>query len=107
MAFAEILEQIEGAKNVTWKWTVYWHFTSKDGKRTWLKTETRPKAYKAPGLHRETFVDDQGEVRKIEITDFVQRRRLTVLPGAKEAVLSELVAGGALPAGRSIGQRIN
>ena len=93
IAFAQTFERIEKAKNVTWKWTVYEHVTSKDGKRTWLKTETRQKSYKAPGLHRETFLDDKAQVREIEISDSVHRKRLQVFPRTREANFSEVLFG--------------
>lgn len=71
------------------KTTFYEHVTSKDGKRTWLKTETRPNAYKAPGLYRETCLDEKGQVREVEITDAVHKKQLRVFPKTKEANLSE------------------
>ncbi len=81
---------IVNAKSVTWRTTYYKHITSKDGKRTWLKTETRPNAYKAPGLYRETFLDENGQVRKVDIIDEVHKKRLTFVPEAKEATFFEL-----------------
>ena len=41
MAFAQIFDEIQKAKTITWKTTFYVRITSKDGKRTWLRTETR------------------------------------------------------------------
>ena len=88
-AFAQTVEQIQKAKTVTWKWTVYKHATSKDGKRTWLTTETREMAYRAPGLCRETSVDNTGQVKWVTITDSVRRKKLDVSPETKEATFSE------------------
>ena len=90
-AFAQTVDQIQKAKNVTWKWTVYMHVGSKDGKTTWLKTETREKAYKSPGLYRETYLDDKGQVREVEITDAVHKKRINIFPGTKEATISDIV----------------
>jgi hypothetical protein len=98
-AFAAALEQIEKAKTITWKWTVYQHITSKDGKRKWRTVETRPQAYRAPGLYRDVFLDKNGHVTQVEITDEVQHKQLTVVPEKKEAVLSEVYAGGHDPRG--------
>src|SRR5208282_1623167 len=80
----------EKATSVTWKNTFYERVTSKDGKRTWLKTETRLNAYKAPGLFRETTLDENGQVREVEITDAVNNKQLRVFPATKEAYLSEI-----------------
>lgn len=54
-AFAQVIEQIEKAKTITWKLTFYSHVVSKDGQKTWVETETREMAYKAPGLYREVL----------------------------------------------------
>ena len=90
-AFAQALEQIEKAKGVTWKWTVYEHVMSKDEKKTWVRTETQQKAYKAPGLYRETFLDEKGQVREVQITDAMHKKQLNMFPRTKEATLSEIV----------------
>ncbi len=88
-------EGIGKAGSVTWKTTFYKHITSKDGKKTWLKTETQLNAYKAPGLYRITSLDEKGQVAWVEITDVAHKKRLSILPGTKEATLSEIV--GNLP----------
>ena len=80
----------EKTKGVTWKTTFFDHATSKDGKRTWLKTETRQKAFKAPGLYRETFLDEKGQVWEVEITDAVHKKQLNLSPKTKEANLKEI-----------------
>lgn len=90
-AFAETLEQLHKATTVTWKTTFYWHITSKDGGSTWLSTETRPKAYKAPGHYRDTSLDEKGQIHSVEITDVARRKRLQVFPETREATLSEPV----------------
>ena len=56
----------------------YERITSKDGKRTWLKTETR-QAYKSPGVYRQVEFDEKGQVEWVEITDpQKQQRQLTL-----------------------------
>jgi hypothetical protein len=88
-AFAAALEQIQKAKTITWKLTFYEHHTSKDGKKTWLKTDTRQCAYKTPGLYRETSFDQKGQIWSIEIRDAVHRKIITLLPQEKKAIISE------------------
>ena len=71
-AFAQVVEQIEKAKTITWKQTFYDHVTSKDGQRTWVETETREMAYKAPGLYREVLHPTiRGQIEHTCITDAV------------------------------------
>ncbi len=89
-AFALTLEQIKKAKTVAWKTTFYEHVTSKDGKRTWLHTGLIEHSYKAPGLYRDVRLDDEGQIESVEITDFIQGRKLTYSPKEKKATLSEI-----------------
>jgi len=88
--FAQVLEQIEKAETITWKITFYIQVTSKDGKRTWIETETRQQAYKAPGLYREVHFDENGQITHWTITDTVNMEELSVNPGEKRATVREL-----------------
>jgi hypothetical protein len=88
-AFAQTLTQIEKAKTITWKTTYYSHMTSKDGERTWLRTEKHEHAFKAPGLYRDTCFDQDGQIWSVEILDSVNRKKLKAFPGTNQATLSE------------------
>ena len=90
-AFAQILEQIQKAKTISWKLTFYERITSKDGKRTWLDTNTRQCDYKSPGLYREVEFDEKGQTKWVNITDATQKqqKQLTLIPAKKEAILCE------------------
>ena len=90
-AFAQVLEQIQKAKTITWKTTYYERITSKDGKRTWLMPETRQWAYKSPGLYRDVKLDEKGQIQWVTITDAThkQQTQLTLRPAEKKAVLYE------------------
>lgn len=88
--FAQALEQIEKAKTITWNVTFYIQVTSKDGKRTWIETETRHQAYKAPGLYRDVHFDENGQIHHWTITDTVNMEELSVNPGERRATVREL-----------------
>jgi len=89
-AFAQMAEQIEKAKAVTWKITFYTRVTSNDGKRTWIETEERDCAYKAPGLYQDVFMNKSGRVRYWMITDSVNEREVTVNPRERKATVREM-----------------
>ena len=89
-AFAQTVEQIQKAKMITWQYTFYMYVSTKDEKTTWIESELRTHAYKAPGLYRETFLDKQGQVISVEITDAVNKKQLHLNPIEKKAFLSEL-----------------
>ena len=90
-AFAQMVEQIQKAQTITWKITFYNHFTSKDGRRTWVESETREMAYKAPGLYWEAYhPTGRGGVEHTCITDAVNLKSLVLVPGEKRASLREL-----------------
>jgi outer membrane lipoprotein-sorting protein len=89
-AFAQVLEQIEQAKTITWKTTFYSEVTSKDGKRTWIETETREFAYKSPGLYRDVHFDENGQIHHVTIEDAVNLKRLSLNPRKKTATIREL-----------------
>ncbi len=90
-AFAQILEQMEQAKVVTWRLTFYNHVTSRDGRRTWVETETRELAYRAPGVYREVLHPTiHGQVEHTTITDAVNLKSLSLVPAENRAYLREL-----------------
>ncbi len=90
-AFAQILEQIEQAKAMTWRLTFYNHVTSKDGQRIWVETETREMAYKAPGLYREVLhPTGHGQIEHTCITDAANLKSLSLVPADKRASIREL-----------------
>ena len=89
-AFAQLVEQIEKAKTITWKITFYNHVTSKDGQRTWVETETREMAYKAPGLYREVLHPTiRGQIEHTCITDAVNLKSLSLVPADRRAFVRE------------------
>jgi hypothetical protein len=91
VAFAQILEQIDQAKAITWRLTFYNHVTSKDGRRTWVETETREVAYRAPGLYREALHPTiHGQIEHTTITDAVNLKSLSLVPADKRASIREL-----------------
>ncbi len=99
-AFAQVLEQIEKAKTVTWKQTFYTYVTSKDGHRTWIESETREMAYKAPGLYREVLHPTvHGQIEHVCITDAVHLKDLSLVPGEKRATLRALATTVESPRG--------
>ncbi len=86
-AFAQVLEQIEKAKTITWKVNFFEHITSEDGKNTWAKTQVAECAYKAPGFRREVRFDEEGQVETVEISDYIHGRTLTYTPKEKKATI--------------------
>ena len=99
-ALAQAIEQIEKAKTVTWKSTFYNHVVSKDGQRTWVESETREEAYKAPGLYREVLhPTPHGQIEHTCITDAVNLKILSVVPARKSAFLREAAVTPASPRG--------
>jgi hypothetical protein len=80
-AFAETIAQIQQAKTITWKATDYKHATSRDGKRTWMVTETASHAFQPPSLWR--YADDDF----ISVEDRVQGKSTTLWLKKKQAVI--------------------
>lgn len=100
VAFAQILEQIEQARVITWRLTFYNHVISKDGRRTWVETETREMAYKAPGLYREVLHPTvRGQIEHTTITDAVNLKSLSLVPAERSAFLRELAVTPESPRG--------
>ena len=64
-AFAQVLEQIEKAKTITWKTNFFEHITSENEKNTWAKTHVAECAFKAPGFRREVRFDEKGQVERV------------------------------------------
>jgi hypothetical protein len=89
-AFAQTLEQIEKAASVSWKITFYDEVTSKDGKRTWIATETREHAYKVPGLYRDVSFDPSGQIHHWTVTDTINMKEIGVNPNNRIATIREL-----------------
>ena len=109
MAFAQVFDQIQQAKTVTWKTTIYERFTSKDGKRTWLEATTVQCAYKSPGLFREAWPDTRRGHGRIDIFDVRQKehRQLTLRPSEKKASLIESTNSCAIRLDRSSSRKKN
>jgi outer membrane lipoprotein-sorting protein len=89
-AFAQVLERIQNAKTMAWKTNIFEHLANKDKEKTWLKIGIQEHIYKAPGLHRDTRLDEKGQVAEVEITDYVLGRKLTYYPKTKKATLTEI-----------------
>ncbi|MGD0517924.1 MAG: hypothetical protein ABSA26_10355 [Thermoguttaceae bacterium] len=88
-AFAQVLEQIEKAKTITWKTNFFEHITSENEKNTWAKTHVAECAFKAPGFRREVRFDEKGQVERVEISDYIHGRTLTCSPKEKKATIKE------------------
>ena len=84
---AHAWEQIDQAETITWKTTFYMRVTSKDGKRSWIRTNTRQCAYKAPGLYRKADLDDKGKITWVEIEDVIHGKKLRLDYDEKMATL--------------------
>ncbi len=88
-AFAQVLEQIEKAKTITWKCTQYWYKPKGNGTGAWEKRE-RLDAYKAPGVYREVRLDEKGQIDYVRITDEINKKELRLYPKSKKAELEEI-----------------
>lgn len=89
-AIEQALDQIAKAKTIMWSTTFYTHFTSKDGKRSWIETETRQLAYKSPGFYREEKLDENMQVKSVTITDTVNLKKISLNPAKKKATVRAL-----------------
>ena len=89
VVLADSIPGIDKLDTMTWTATFYGRVTSKDGKRTWIRTERRLFAYRHPGLYRETFLDDGGEARIVEITDASANRKLVLNLKQRTATLKQ------------------
>lgn len=90
-AFAQLVEQIQKARTITWKITFHNHVISKDGRRTWVESETREMAYKAPGLYRELYhPTGRGGIEHTCITDSVNLKSLSLVPQERRALVQQL-----------------
>lgn len=89
-ALAGPLPGVDAPETLAWTTTYFGRVTSKDGKRNWLKRERRLNAFRRPGLYRETFLDDSGQPRSVEITDVRAGRTLRLDLKNKRAVLMRI-----------------
>jgi hypothetical protein len=91
VAYAQVLEQVEKAKTMTWKETYYVQSISKDGQRKWIDIQTRQCAYKSPGLYRIVYdATIHGQVRHEVVVDTINLKKLTLNVDGKQAILSEI-----------------
>jgi len=97
-ALAQTLKQIQNARFITWTWTVYTRNFSEDGQMTWLEPQTIHYAYKAPGLYRREWVNDEGQAG-INIIDTINRRMLSLISNQKKAILQEVTWPAGEPEG--------
>ncbi len=86
-AFADAIPGVDDVQTMTWTVTYYTRLTGEDGKKSWLEKERRLRSYRHPGLHRETFLDENGAVIGMHITDVRAGRMLDVNLKEKKAVL--------------------
>jgi hypothetical protein len=99
-ALAQAVAQIEKARTITWKLTFYNYVTSKDGRRTWIESETREEAYQTPGLYWEALhPTGHGGVEHTCITDAVNRKVLSLVPAERRASLREMAVTVEIPGG--------
>ncbi len=89
VVLADSIPGIDEPETMTWTGTFFLRVTSKDGKRTWIRTERRLFAYRHPGLYRETFLNDEGEVHVVEITDASANRKLVLNLKKRTATLKQ------------------
>jgi outer membrane lipoprotein-sorting protein len=87
-AFAQVVEQIQRAKNMTFRVTFHSLATGSDGKK-WTEIHTIQRAIKEPGLWRSMELDKDGQVIDAQILDFIHGRELTWKPKTKKAVLRD------------------
>ena len=86
-AFADMIPGVDEVEAMTWTGTFYIRSTSADGQRTWINKERRLYAYRHPGLYRETFLDEVGNPRTVQITDARSGRSLQLDLRNKKAIL--------------------
>ena len=89
VVLADSIPGIDEPETMTWTGTFFLRVTSKDGRRTWIRTERRLFAYRHPGLYRETFLDDEGEAHVVEITDASANRKLVLNLKKRTATLKQ------------------
>jgi outer membrane lipoprotein-sorting protein len=75
-SFAETVEAIETATTISWTTTFFERRYSKDGQRTWLRTERMEMSYRSPDRYRDTRYDKEGQVSSVEIVDSLSNRAL-------------------------------
>ena len=85
--YAEAIPGVDNPQSMTWTTTFYGRVTSLDGKRTWIRRERRLMSYRHPGHYRETFLDETGQPRSVDITDVQAGRTLMLDLKEKKAVL--------------------
>jgi hypothetical protein len=90
-AFGQTVSQIERAKTITWKTIGYVHSTGKNGKNTWLHLDVVDCAFRVPGLERQAWLDEKGQVKLLVITDAIHGRTLTCSPKEKQARLTQFL----------------
>ena len=98
-AFAQTLDQIQKAKTITWKSTVFTDIVDKDERIQWVESSTSRKAFRAPGLYRREDLDHEGKITFACITDNVGLRELQVNHRTKEATLREMTIADEDPRG--------
>ena len=92
--FADTIKQMQQAKNVSWTTVFINRKVDKEKTKRWHETTVVKQISKVPGLRRTERFDDSGEVRLIEIVDWIRGQRLEIWPQEKRARLTE---GGAVP----------
>lgn len=90
-AYAEALKSLKDAQTVTLVKSNYMQYTSKDRQRTWTNIETSKLYYRHPGLEREEFFNESGDLVGVQILDTVARIELWLDPSDKSAVLTHLI----------------
>lgn len=92
MAYADVLAQIEKAKTITSKRTVYiYDMRGKCKDPKWAKVLTQDCVYKSPGLEHVVQRNESGPMF-ISVTDHVHGKTLSLDPETKRATLDELPA---------------
>lgn len=99
-AFAETVAQIEKAKTITWKETVYTYYPHTGQKGTWVKTEEEH-AYRTPGLYRRVSasIDEKHPETFVEISDTLRGKALSLWPKTRKACLREVATKNNDPKG--------
>lgn len=98
-AYAEAMKSLKAAQTVTWTRTSYMQCTSKDGQKSWLHKYSEKFSYRHPGLTRQEFNGEDGNVISVIIEDAVEKEELLLNLKEKSAILSHVRETNTYPEG--------
>jgi hypothetical protein len=85
VAFAKAAAQIRNAKSATWTYVFVRKVSNEDKSKTWHQTNIHKAYYRAPGLNRLERLDENGDVKHVEIDDAIAGVHLEFWPKEKRA----------------------